>query len=154
MTLGNLLQNTMRFNNELKSGRLIRDIIVENEALIIDMNAEDQLFEHGLTSTGVSIASYAPYQPATIEIKRQKGQPTNRVTLRDTGEFEEAFYVEATNDQFTISSHDEKTDDLVYKYGKEIFGLTAENKNELIHEYIYPSLLETLKKTIYGKSTN
>ena len=80
------------FNEALTSGRLIQDIIWKNEAYIVDMNAEEQLFEQGINRLGVDISDYAPYSPVTIEIKRLKGQPTNRVTLRDEGDFESSFF--------------------------------------------------------------
>lgn len=56
------------------------------------MNAEEQLFEQGINRLGVDIMDYAPYSPLTIAIKEEKGQPTNRVTLRDTGDFEASFF--------------------------------------------------------------
>ena len=93
---------------------------------------------------------YMPYTPYTIEVKTIKGQPTDRVTLRDTGEFHESFYIEASDTQFVIKAHDWKTEKLIRTYGREILGLTRENLNELIHSYIYPELLSKAKETIYG----
>ena len=37
---------------------------------------------------------------------------------------------------------------LAEKYGNEIFGLTNENLNEFIHEYLYPELQEQLIKSL------
>lgn len=56
------------------------------------MNAEEQLYEQGINRLGVDIMDYAPYSPVTIEIKKALGQPTNRVTLRDEGDFESSFF--------------------------------------------------------------
>ena len=70
------------FNEALTSGRIIQNIIWDNEAYIVDLNAEEQLFEQGINRLGVEISDYAPYSPVTIAIKEAKGQPTNRVTLR------------------------------------------------------------------------
>ena len=120
----------------------------ENEAVVIDMNAEEQLFERGENRLGVSIADYRPYSPVTIEEKRMRGQPYNRVTLRDTGDFESSFYIRYSGDSFEITASDGKTDDLVRKYGKEIFGLNRDNLDELIRTYMLPFLREKLIETI------
>ena len=114
------------------------------------MNAEEQLFEQGINRLGVDIMDYAPYSPLTIAIKEEKGQPTNRVTLRDEGDFESSFYLEVNNTQFEIKAADWKTEELIKKYGRQILGLTTENIGSLIWQYIYPDLLKQLNNTIYG----
>ena len=123
--IDNLRQRVTEFNELLQSGRLIQSIILENEYVITDMNSEDQLYEQGVNRLGVNIMDYAPYSPLTIEIKKEKGQPYNRVTLRDEGDFEQSFYVEADTQQFTIKAADWKTEDLIQRYGRQILGLTG-----------------------------
>lgn len=139
------------FNEALTSGRLMQDIIWSNDAYIVDMNAEEQLFERGVNRLGVEIMDYAPYSPVTIEIKEALGQPTNRVTLRDEGDFESSFFLEVGDKQFEIKASDFKTEDLIKKYGRQILGLTDENIAILIWQYIYPDLMDEAKKQIYGK---
>ena len=139
------------FNEALTSGRMIQNIIWENEAYIVDMNADEQLFEQGINRLGVEISDYAPYSPVTIEIKEAKGQPTNRVTLRDEGDFESSFFLEVGTKQFEIKASDWKTEELIKKYGRQILGLTDENIAILIWQYIYPDLMNEAKKQIYGK---
>lgn len=123
----------------------IRLEVIEDEAFICDMNSENQLFEKGITREGIKINSYAPYSKNTIAVKIAKGQPTNRVTLRDTGEFHASFAVYADDTKFFIDAKDWKTNKLGEKYGEEIFGLTDENINELIWEYIYPALMNKVR---------
>lgn len=149
--IDDLLKRVVKFNDELTSGRLMQKIIWDNEAYIIDMNAEEQLFEQGVNRLGVSIMDYAPYSPVTIAIKEAKGQPTNRVTLRDEGDFESSFYLEVGDKQFEIKASDFKTEDLIKKYGRQILGLTDENISILIWKYIFPDLMAETKKQIYGK---
>lgn len=139
------------FNEALTSGRLMQDIIWSNDAYIVDMNAEEQLFERGINRLGVEIMDYAPYTPVTIDIKKALGQPTNRVTLRDEGDFESSFFLEVGDKQFEIKASDFKTEDLIKKYGRQILGLTDENIAILIWQYIYPDLIDEAKKQIYGK---
>lgn len=149
-SITDLRERVTGLKNGLDSGSWLRGIIMDNEAVICDMNAEGQLYQKGVNTYGVPIMDYMPYTPYTIEVKTIKGQPTDRVTLRDTGEFHESFYIEATDTQFVIKAHDWKTEKLIRKYGREILGLTRENLNELIHSYIYPELLSKAKETIYG----
>lgn len=146
-----LRNRVANFNEALTSGRLIQNIIWDNEAYIVDLNAEEQLYEQGINRLGVEIADYAPYSPVTIAIKEAKGQPTNRVTLRDEGDFESSFFLEVGDKQFEIKASDFKTEDLIRKYGRQILGLTDENIAILIWQYIYPDLINEAKTQIYGK---
>lgn len=146
-----LLSRAINFNEKLANGIYIQNIIYENEAFIIDMNAEEQLFEQGINRLGISISDYAPYSPYTIQIKEQKGQPTNRVTLRDEGDFESSFFLQVSDKQFEIKAGDFKTEELIKKYGRQILGLTYENISQLIWSYIYPDLIDITKKELYGK---
>lgn len=129
------------FNERLESGALVKKVIEDNDAEICDMNAKEQLYEQGINRLGVDISDYAPYSPITIDIKKLKGQPTNRVTLRDEGDFHSSFYVVATDTSFEVKAKDAKAEHLLSKYGSQILGLTRENLMTLVHEYIYPNLL-------------
>ena len=146
-----LKSRVVTFNEGLVSGMYIQRIITDNEAYIVDMNAEIQLYEEGVNRLGVSIMDYAPYRPLTIAIKEEKGQPTNRVTLRDTGDFESSFYIEVGDRQFEIKASDWKTEALIKKYGRQILGLTDENILSLIWDYIYPDLMKKAKEVILNK---
>lgn len=145
-----LRDRVKRFNDRLTNGTYIKAIIEENDAYIVDMNTEQQLYEQGVNTYGVKIMDYKPYKPLTIRIKKEKGQPIDRVTLRDTGDFQSSFYLEVGNEQFEIKANDWKTDGLIKKYGREILGLTDENLSELIWHFIYPDILEKAKSEIYG----
>ena len=149
-SITDLRRRVTGLKNGIDSGAWLRDIIMNNEAVICDMNAEGQLYEKGVNTYGVPIMDYMPYTPYTIEIKTIKRQPTDRVTLRDTGDFHESFYVEATDTQFVVKAHDWKTESLIRKYGRQILGLTKENLAELIWQYIYPELLNKTNQTING----
>lgn len=124
----------------------VRMEVIEDEAVICDMNSESQLYERGIDRDGDSISSYSPYTARTVMVKLLKHQPTNRVTLRDTGEFHASFRVVVDDIGFYIDATDWKTSELEKKYGKQIFGLTEENINELVWDYIYPMLVEKAKQ--------
>lgn len=115
------------------------------EAEIIDMNT-DQLFQ-GETSNQTEIRP--GYRPLTVTIKRAKGQPTDRVTLRDTGDFYGAFQVRF-NDRaghLAIFSDDDKAAKLERKYGKDIYGLNPDNQDDLA-QMILPDMRNELRKAI------
>jgi hypothetical protein len=142
--LDELISKLKSFDDEII--KVIEEVVRENDNTILDMNAEDQLFQKGITRTGVEIASFAPYAPLTIEIKKLKGQPTSRVTLRDEGDFHRSFYIEYQSDGFQIKASDGKTDDLIERYGGGILGLTDENFAEFANDYVKPALNELLRK--------
>lgn len=123
----------------------IQGVIKENEAWIVELNSEDQLYEKGINRKGVAISDYEPYSSVTISIKREKGQPTGRVTLRDTGGFQRSFHIEYGSDTFEIKASDWKTDELIKKYGGEILGLTDENMRDIADSYITPALVKLFK---------
>lgn len=126
-------------------GDFIVDIMMEYEAEIVDLNSEDQLYTQGVDADNVQIQDREPYTPYTVRIKRLKGQPTNRVTTRDAGDFHRGFYLERGNKKVRFWSKDEKTEDLVSKYGESIFGLIPENKEEVFLSYVRPGIIEIIK---------
>lgn len=125
---------------------IVQSILRDNEHIIIDMNAQNQLFERGIDSRGIELRNANPYSPITQKIKQFKRQPFDRVTLRDTGDFHRSFEVIFTQEGFIITANDIKTEKLIDKYGEHIFGLTAENLKELQEDYVAPELSEILKK--------
>lgn len=148
--MSNIIQNLSATITQFEKSipDLIAKVITDNQEFIIDMNAESQLYDKGINRFGVDISDYAPYSQITIEIKREKGQPYNRVTLRDEGAFESSFFIEFLNDGFRISASDAKAAALTRKYGDGILGLTDENLQVVIRDYIKPFIFEQARKTI------
>lgn len=149
-TLSEYIEWTTALNDELRNGHLMQSLIEQNADWIADCVREKQLYEKGENAAGISIADYMPYKPLTIQIKTEKRQPTDRVTLRDTGDFHKSIHVEADQTYFEIVADDWKTDDLKFKYGDNILGLTDENLNELLWKKIYPEMLAHAKGLIFG----
>lgn len=147
--LNDLLGRVKTFNEGLTGGTYIAEIIERNDWQIIGWNADDQLYDKGITATGVSIWDYAPYSPVTIQYKQEEGQPYDRVTLRDTGEFHQSFYLQIDNEKFAFDAEDWKTRDLLRLYGDEIMGLTDYNIQRLEDEILLPELMKTAVKTLF-----
>lgn len=130
---------------------LLEDIVYEVEDVIVSAIADDQLYRRGVTGKDIKIASYAPYAESTVRIKRILGQPTTRVTLKDTGDFHGAMHVVFDDEYpggFYITSNDEKAQLLIDKYGPEIFRLTNKNFTRIVKSHIRKRLQNKLRKEL------
>lgn len=125
------------FNKEIEQIRAIQRglnkeaerIAVKYKEQILDYIREKQLFEQGIDGKGEKLLEYKPF---TIAVKSQKGQPTNRVTLEDTGSFYRGFDLIFTDQNaIGVFSRDEKTPELIEKYGADIFTFTTNNIEEI-----------------------
>ncbi len=117
---------------------LFRQLFTDNEFTdyIIELNTQYQLYTLGINAKGERLDDIAGgYSPYTIEQKEKKGQPTDRVTLKDTGEFYASFRVKwlAAGDgamQITANTIKDQTD-LIKEWGKDILGLDDESLSNL-----------------------
>ena len=142
----------------LKENQLLR-ISLKNPRLkerIIQLNTQEQLYKKGIDSEGRKLKSGSfsaiindeVYAMRTIFEKELKGQPTDRVTLNDTGDFYNSFRVNATDDEIIITAKTMKQDnDLLEVWGEDILGLTDENLQEII-DRIRVEVVYYLNKTI------
>lgn len=128
--------------------------VVNNEDVknfIISLNTDDQLFDKGIDSKGVSLKEIggndftdSGYSPVTIEIKRSKGGKGGKftnITLYDTGDYYESHEVEVDETGFEIESDPIKEDTNLYEeWGEDIVGLTDESLTKfsrfLLQRYI------------------
>ena len=139
------IQNTIRsLQNVQKSlDGLVIEFIKENESMVLDMNT-GQIYA-GKESTGKPITP--EYRPLTIQIKTGMGQPTDRVTLKDTGDFHGSFFINYGPNWFTISADDVKTQKIEKKYGVDIYGLDEKNMEEII-KLLKDHLIVEVKKML------
>jgi hypothetical protein len=145
-----IISDKIKALQQFKNGMFnnIRLIVDQYDYILIDMNVQDQLYERGINRNGTALSDENPYRPMTVEFKIAKRQPYDRVTLRDEGDFHSSFKIDARHNDFEIYATDIKTLILAEKYGNEIFGLTNDNLNEFIREYLYPELQEQLIKSL------
>jgi hypothetical protein len=127
--------------------KYLENAVKEKEEVIVKA-VQNQLYIRGVNSRGTKIKSYAPYTATTVRIKKQKHQPTNRVTLRDTGSFYELMRVIYEPDGIRITSDDLKTDALIDKYGPEILGLTEDSLTRILTVHIRRSLAKQMRQAI------
>lgn len=146
--ISGLIDKFKKVGEELDTGEIAKKIVRDNDNILIDMNAQDQLYAKGVNRLGVRIDEYQPYRPLTIQVKIEKRQPYDRVTLKDTGELYDSFYVETAEDRFYIKASDEKTNWLIKKYGAEIFGLTNDSLAEFINDYVKDEAYNRVKEIL------
>lgn len=148
-SIRNLEYRLRKFKDYLP--KYLAEIIKQKEDVIVNTIRNNQLYRRGINGKGQKIMSYAPYRPSTIKKKLRKGQPTTRVTLRDTGEFHRSMFLVFDNDGFYITSSNDVTPHLVKKYGDSIFRLTDENLNRILKSHIRKELVKRLRMELNGK---
>lgn len=145
-SIRNLTYKLRAFRDSLPT--YLESIIKSKEDVIISAIANNQLYRRGITGTGQKIMDYQPYAPSTIRRKKRKGQPTTRVTLRDTGNFHRSMYVVYDSEGFYVTSDNKATPFLVKRYGDKIFRLTDENLSRILRSHIRKELTKKLKKIV------
>lgn len=146
------------FNRIRKKIKVLIAILEDYEELVFEINSQDeskdllvylvtqkQLFE-GLDGDGNEITP--GYSEITVIIKQAKGQPTDRVTLKDTGEFYNSFDVVVTLDGVQMVADTIKgNNDLIKIYGEAITGISEESKKVYL-EYFKDEFRNLLIKEI------
>jgi len=138
-----IFEATISKFEKLDSDRIVSDLIRANNVLVADLQRAQLMA--GKDAEGQEITP--EYRPSTKAIKRRKGQPTDKVTLKDTGKFYKATKAIILSDRFELDSLDIKRNKLTDKYGEQIFGLTEENI-AILREKIKPSILEIVRQQI------
>ena len=136
---------------KLDVNRVVNQILRNKEVQreIIRLNTQEQLFKKGIDRTGRTLESIGgAYSDLTVLIKSAKGQPTDRVTLRDTGDFYESFRIEIGKTEFEIQADTLKDDtDLIQEWGEDILGLTEESL-EVIRDTFRDAIIEYIQKEV------
>lgn len=113
----------------------------------IESLLKDQL-QDGISSTGQPISP--DYTDYTQQLKAEKGQPYDRVTLYDTGDLYRSIFLETFESAFDLDALDWKKEKLKEKYEPQsgsIFGLTKEHIKE-VAKIIKPTLEKLLTEQI------
>jgi hypothetical protein len=108
--------------------KIVLDIVKQFETFILDEQRKQMYSVANADGTPIE----PEYKPLTISIKNSVGQPTDRVTLKDTGAFYGSFFIVYGPKYFAIYAKDGKTRKLISKYGTEIFGLNDVAMSKLL----------------------
>lgn len=126
--------------------RFIGESAIRHSNIIEDSITEEQLFEKGIDGLGKRLPSYSP---VTVQLKKLKGQPFDRTTLRDTGEFHSSIKVKLQKDGIKIESDPIKEDtNLLEVYGEEILFLTEENLTEFRNVLLKDDLIKDIRAAL------
>ena len=136
--LTDLVKNGLELDN---SGLFFR-VFDQNHTkiFIVYLNTEFQLFD-GVNAKGVPLDDIGgSYAESTIKRKARKGQPTDRVTLKDKGDFYKTFSVDVFDDELYIEASTLKGSfNLTERWGDDLIGLTDPAKLELV-QFVLPDV--------------
>ena len=120
--------------------------VIDREAQfeIIRLNTDEQLYNQGIDSKGVSLGEYSE---VSVEVYLK---PEGHIRLYEEGDFYDSFTVYVKRDSIEIYANDIKEDVvLTDEYGIDILGLTDDNMNILID-----MLRDNYIKQIYERLRN
>jgi len=145
-----IARNVKKLNEETAFKKVISTPAIQLEA--IRLNRDEQLFKRGVDVFGVSMRSqYARggnvYADYTIAIKNEKNQPTDRVTLRDTGAMYSTFKTKIVGDELMLDVNSIKEGKDLQKTWGQFVGLDEFSKEILINKS-KPIVLDYVKSTI------
>ena len=131
----------------IDEGQILQEIFKrpDIQKLIIFLNTEKQLFEKGQDSRGMRLddlgGGYSINTiygvPGQYAGKIEKGQPINRVTLKDSGEFYKSWKVfapQGANYVEIIANPMKNGKDINEEWGGHVIGLDSESIRTLIDE--------------------
>jgi hypothetical protein len=131
----NDLKNTIEVLRNAVNGS-IQESIIQNKQIILELQTQEQMYQ-GIDSKGIDIKP--AYADSTIKIKRKKLQPTDRVTLFDTGAFYNSLEIIAGQNDAVIRTVISYSVYLVDKYA-DILGLDEENWTKFLENYTIPTI--------------
>jgi len=143
-----LLAKVERFDVNKILREVWKEPAVQN--FIIELNTEgqptSQLFEKGEDSKGLTLGDYSPF---TKQVKVEKGQRIDHITLKDTGDFYETFVVIPFLRGFRLRANPNKGegDNLFDDFGEDIVGISEENLL-ILCEFIRPFFMRKAKAAL------
>jgi phage gpG-like protein len=131
----------------------LKAAINSNADLLKEIQTQKQFYDRGQDSDGISITP--SYAAKTIKIKTKKGQPTDRVTLNDTGDYYESIAFSGTDTEMIITATVDYASYLSSRYGTlsntsgtDILGIQDMEFLEFYNQYIAPELTNNINKII------
>ncbi len=137
------MANSLRFIKD-NLDEIVLDLVKDREKEVIAMNTDDQLFQ-GFNTDGEKITP--PYSEGYVKQKKRSGNPYDRVTTRESGDYHDSFFITYDKDQFFIDADDFKKPFLFKMYSEKLHGLTIENIDKL-SEMIKEPLIEEVRKRL------
>ena len=145
------LRNKAKAVKRLNEKQLLKLLFLDKDLqkYVLDLNRIEQLYKRGIDAEGVTLESIGgSYTEFTVAIKQTKGQPTNRVTLKDTGDFYDSFELAVKGEGIEIKANPIKEGiSLEVRWGDDIIGLADTSKEELI-EKLKPLIIREVRERL------
>jgi len=139
-----------RFERKLKElkasiNKGIQTSIDKNKDVLI--NKQTGQFDEGKDSMNVNFVP--DYATSTKKYKQRNGQPTNRVTLKDSGDLYDSITIQANTTQAIISTNIEYFKYLVAHYDRNtILGIQDDAMEAFLVRYTLPEIEKNFKAII------
>lgn len=124
----------------------LKDVINKESDVLVEILTQNQMFQKGEDGKGLSI--HPDYAQSTISIKLTKSQPTDRVTLKDSGDFYKSINIVAESDKFIIEAPIEYSKFLTAKYGQDILRIQDMEMKEFFMKFVRPELEKNINEII------
>lgn len=134
-----LFSAQIKFINEIEKNvfQILQSTIGQFDYVLKDFITNKQLFRQGIDGEGKKLPGYAR---TTIRIKLSKGQPVDRTTTVDEGDFHASIEIKEFTDRFEVSSNVSYDKFIIKRYGQDILKITNENFTEFLIVYFLPNL--------------
>lgn len=113
----------------------LQQTLEEHDLILKDYLVEKQLFDKGIDGTGKRLEGYTR---TTIRYKIAKGQPADRTTLKDEGNFHASITIKVFSDTFEISSDVSYDKYIIKRYGQNVLKITNDNFKEFLLKFFVP----------------
>lgn len=139
-----LFSKQIKFIDGLESNMFsqLESTIRSFDFVLKDYVINKQLFREGVDGNNVKLPGY---RRTTIRLKIAKGDPVDRTTLRDDGEFYSHIQVDAFSDRFEISSNVSYDVHIIKRYGINVLKISDENLKQFIQTYFIPNFKNYVK---------
>lgn len=124
----------------------IKEAFRRYDFVIVDIITNKQWFRKGQKSDGKIIKP--AYKRLTIKIKQKKGDPYDRVTLRDTGKLYRSIELIIGERAVIAKIGVDYYAKLEKKYGSKIMGVQDNFLEEFCENYILPQIKKNINDTI------
>jgi hypothetical protein len=142
-------------------GNELENIVETNKDELVKLQ-QDQWWE-GKDSLGQPITLYEPISgtrsteyalstiegiPGVFEGKKQKGQPYDRITLKDTGALYSSLKATVEQRTFELKGDTDYEESLIERTGDEVYGLDEDKRQQFGNNVTLPAI-----KTIFNEKT-
>jgi hypothetical protein len=125
--------------------------ILKFEKQIVDLVRENQIFRDGEDGSGNIIGVYKITVDRPFGHSNSRGYPKVRgtqVNLFDRGSLYKSFTTDYGSFVLEVFPTDSKADELMAKYGKDIFFMQVDNQRIVNFDIILPELQKFVKQTL------